>query len=79
MCDKKAYTLNLKKETQHFIFYYTEFDNPCINKISEVLENSYDKITDNLNQKLEEKLVIEIIRTLINCILRWGFQTHQVG
>lgn len=60
MCDKKEYTLNLKKETQHFILYYTEFDNLCINRILEVLENSYDKITNNLNQELEEKLIIEI-------------------
>lgn len=73
MCDKKAYTLNLKKETQHFIFYYTEFDNPCINKISEVLENSYDKITDNLNQKLEEKLVIEIHQDLNQLHIALGF------
>lgn len=57
---EKDYKLNLKKETQHFIINYTEFDNRCIDKVCEVLENSYDRITNNFNQQLHEKLLIEI-------------------
>lgn len=52
--------LNLSKETQHFIIYYTEVDKTCIDKVSEVLENNYNRITINLNQQIEEKLSIEI-------------------
>lgn len=57
---EKGYKLNLRKETQHFIVYYTEFDKRCIDKVSEVLENSYNRITNNFNQQLHEKLIIEI-------------------
>ena len=57
---ENEYKLNLRKETQHFIIYYTEFDTTCIDKVSDVLENSYNRITSNFNQKLQEKLIIEI-------------------
>jgi hypothetical protein len=57
---EKGYKLNLRKETQHFIIHYTEFDKRCIDKVSEVLENSYNRITNNFNQQLHEKLIIEI-------------------
>ncbi|MBU3113068.1 peptidase MA family metallohydrolase [Clostridium lacusfryxellense] len=53
-------TLNLSQETQHFIIYYTEVDKTCIDKVSEVLENNYNRITVNLNQQIDEKLSIEI-------------------
>jgi hypothetical protein len=56
----KDYNLNLRKETQHFIIHYTEFDKGCIDKVFEVLEASYDRITNNYNQHLQEKLIIEI-------------------
>lgn len=56
----KDYKLNLSKETQHFIIYYTEIDGACIDKVSEVLENSYNRITINLKQQLQEKLTIEL-------------------
>jgi hypothetical protein len=56
----KEYNLNIKKETQHFIVHYTEFDKKCIDEILHVLESSYYRITNNLNQELEEKLTIEI-------------------
>ncbi|MEW8955492.1 hypothetical protein [Clostridium sp.] len=54
------YQLNLRKETQHFIIYYTETDKTCIDKVSDILENSYHRITMNFNQQLQEKLTIEI-------------------
>ncbi|WP_238861641.1 peptidase MA family metallohydrolase [Clostridium sp. YIM B02569] len=54
------YKLNLRKETQHFIIHYTEFDKRCIDKVSDVLENSYNRITNIFNQQLQEKLIIEI-------------------
>lgn len=57
---EKHYNLNLRKETQHFIIHYTEFDKKCIDEVSDVLENSYNRITNNLNQQLQEKLIIEI-------------------
>lgn len=57
---ENGYKLELKKETLHFIIHYNEFDRTCIDKVSEVLENSYSRITNNYNQQLEEKLIIEI-------------------
>ncbi|AUM98328.1 hypothetical protein CF060_12305 [Clostridium botulinum] len=57
---RKDYKLNFKKETQHFIIHYTEFDKTCIDKVSDVLENSYNRITNRLNQQLQEKLIIEV-------------------
>ncbi len=54
------YKLNLRKETKHFIINYTEADKLCIEKISEVLENNYNRITTNLNQQIDEKVIIEI-------------------
>ncbi|WP_242841777.1 hypothetical protein [Clostridium beijerinckii] len=57
---EKDYKLNLRKETQHFIIHYTEFDKSCIDKVSDILENSYNRITSTFNQQLEEKLIIEI-------------------
>lgn len=48
------------KETQHFIFHYTEFDQKCIDEISDVLEASYNRITSNFNQELQKKVIIEI-------------------
>jgi hypothetical protein len=56
----KYYKLNLSRETQHFIIYYTEVDKTCIDKVSEVLEDNYNRITINLNQQIEERLSIEI-------------------
>lgn len=57
---EREYKLNFVKETQHFIINYTEFDSACIDKVSDVLENNYKRITNNLNQELDEKLVIDI-------------------
>ncbi|ALB45400.1 peptidase MA family metallohydrolase [Clostridium beijerinckii] len=57
---EKDYKLNLRKETQNFIICYTEFDKKCIDKVSNVLEDNYNRITNNLNKQLNEKLTIEI-------------------
>ena len=57
---KKDYKPELRKETQHFIIYCTETDTTCIDKVLEVLEKNYKRITTNLNQQLQEKLTIEI-------------------
>lgn len=57
---EKGYKLNLRKETQHFIIHYSEFDKTCIDKVLDVLESSYNRITNNFNQQLQEKLIIEI-------------------
>ena len=57
---EKEYELNLKNETRHFTIHYSEFDKECIDKVSDVLENSYIKITNNFNQQLNEKLILEI-------------------
>lgn len=57
---KGNYKLNLSKETKQFIIYYAETDKSCIEKVSYMLEDSYDRITNRFNQKLKEKLVVEI-------------------
>lgn len=57
---QKENTLNLVKETDNFIVYYTEFDERCIDEVVEDLEKNYNRIINNLNQKLDDKLVIEV-------------------
>ena len=60
VCIGEDYKLNLIKVTQHFIIYCTEIDITCIDKVSNILENSYNRITTNLKQQLQGKLTIEI-------------------
>lgn len=61
---QKENTLNLVKETDNFIVYYMEFDERCIDKVLDDLEKNYHRITSNLNQKLDDKLVIEVYSDL---------------
>lgn len=70
---EKDYKLNLIKETQNFVIYYTETDKTCIDKVSDVLENSYNRITLNLNQQLQEKLTLEIHPDLNQLHIALGF------
>lgn len=67
------YTLSLIKETQHFIIYYSEIDRTCIDKVSDVLENNYNRIVINFNQNLHEKLIIEIHSDLNQLHIALGF------
>ncbi len=55
-----GYILNIIKETEHFKIYYTEKDLTCIDKVTYILEDSYNRITSRFNQKLDEKLIVEI-------------------
>ncbi|MBU3128641.1 peptidase MA family metallohydrolase [Clostridium tagluense] len=70
---EKDYKLNLKKETQHFIICYTEIDKTCIDKVSDVLENNYNRITIIFNQQLQEKLNIEIHSDINQLHIALGF------
>lgn len=56
----ETYKLNMRKETETFIIYCTERDKTCIEKVLQILEENYSRITDKFNQKLDEKLTIEI-------------------
>jgi len=67
------YKLNLTVETQHFIIYYTEIDKSCIDKVSEVLENNYNRITIIFKQQLQEKLKIEIHSDINQLHIALGF------
>lgn len=69
----KEYKLKLKNETEHFIIYYGETDITCIDKVSKILENNYNRVTANLNQKLQEKLTIEIHFSLKELHIALGF------
>ncbi len=70
--NQKEYILNLVKETDNFIVYYTEFDERCIVKVLDDLEKNYHRITSNLNQKLDDKLVIEVYSDLKDLHLALG-------
>lgn len=61
------------KETRHFIIHYGETENTCIDKVSEVLEDNYERVTNNLNQRLQEKLNIEIYFNLKELHTALGF------
>jgi hypothetical protein len=62
--EKDECKLNLRVETKHFIFYFTEKDSECIDEVIQALENNYNRISINLEQKLESKLIIEIYYNL---------------
>lgn len=64
---------NLVKESQHFIIRYTELDKTCIDEILDVLENSYDRITNNFNEQIKEKLTIEVHSDLNELHIALGF------
>lgn len=70
---EEDYKLSLIKETQHFIIYYSEIDSTCIDNVSDVLENNYNRIVINFNQKLQEKLIIEIHSDLNQLHIALGF------
>jgi len=56
----EGYNLNLKKETRQFIIYCTEADKTIIDKVSQILEENYKRITNKFNETLDDKLVVEI-------------------
>ncbi|MCA1076463.1 hypothetical protein K9O30_22695 [Clostridium bowmanii] len=70
---EKDYKLNLRKETQHFIIYYTEIDKPCLDTVSDVLENNYNRIAIIYKQQLQEKLTIEIHSDINQLHIALGF------
>lgn len=70
---EKDYKLNLKKETQHFIVYYNEIDRTCIDKVLDVLENNYNRITVNFSEQLQKKMTIEIHSDLNQLHIALGF------
>ncbi|MGL4108747.1 hypothetical protein [Clostridium sp. LP20] len=55
---KEKYIQKHKIETEHFIINYNVVDKTCIDDVLEVIEANYNRITTNLNQKLEEKLLL---------------------
>ncbi len=58
--DEEICKPNLKFESQHFIINFSAVDKSCIDKVTKVLEANYNKVTNNLKQQLEEKLIVEI-------------------
>lgn len=70
---EEKYVPNHKIETEHFIINYNMVDKSCINDVLKVLEDSYSRITTSLNQKLEEKLVVEIQSNLKELHIALGF------
>ena len=58
---------------EDFIINYNEIDEPCIDKVSEVLEANYNKVTNNLKQGLQEKLTVEIYRNFNQLHIALGF------
>ncbi|GKU25051.1 peptidase MA family metallohydrolase [Clostridium folliculivorans] len=58
--EKDENKLNLRVKTEHFIVYFRENDSKCMGKVIDALENNYSRITINLDQKLQSKLIIEI-------------------
>ena len=57
--EKQLYP-NLKKETKHFIIYYSEKDRDCVSKVSNILEHNYNEITNKFSYRLKDKLIVEL-------------------
>ncbi|GFZ29930.1 hypothetical protein CSC2_04560 [Clostridium zeae] len=66
--------LNLRVEAEHFTVYFRENDRKCIGKVIDVLEDNYSRITINLEQKLDSKLILEIYSNLKSLHLALGLQ-----
>lgn len=67
------YNLKLSKETEQFIIYYNKSEMICIDKVASILEDSYNRITNKFNKKLEEKLIIEIYSEHTQLLKALGF------
>ena len=44
--------IKIQEESEHFIFYSEEQDRKCLLDLKENLEKNYNKITDDLNTRL---------------------------
>lgn len=52
--------LKLQLENDNFIFFSFDKDKECIKELAKVLDENYNRITNNLNVQLKEKIIIEI-------------------
>jgi hypothetical protein len=61
-CNNKgdSNTLTLKKESEHFEFYSTDKDKEALNDLEKALEDNYDRISEDLGVKLENKIKVNI-------------------
>ena len=71
--NEEKYVPNHKIETEHFIINYNMVDKKCIGNLLEVLEAGYSRVTNNLNRKLGEKVIIEIQSNLNELHIALGF------
>ena len=52
--------IKIQEESEHFIFYSEEQDRKCLLDLKENLEKNYNKITDDLNTRLNEKTKVYV-------------------
>lgn len=57
---RSSNNIKLQIENENFKFYSVNKDRECLDDLSNVLKENYNKISNDLNIKLDEKVVIEI-------------------
>lgn len=53
-------SLNLAKESQHFIFYSTHGDIKVLDSLAITLENNYSRITNHLGIQIDKKINVKV-------------------
>lgn len=52
--------LKLQKDTEHFLFYCTKQDVSCLNDFSQILEENYQRVCNDLGYFVKDKIKIKI-------------------
>lgn len=59
-CGEKADTIKLRHESEHFKYISTKSDKDVLSNLEETLESNYDRIANDLNVTLDEKINVNI-------------------
>lgn len=59
-CGEKSDTIKLRDESEHFRYISTKTDKEILSNLEENLESNYDRIANDLNVNLDEKINVTI-------------------
>jgi hypothetical protein len=52
-------------ENENFIFYSFDKDKECIEALADILDENHDRIANNLNVQLQEKVIVEVYPDIV--------------
>ena len=66
-------SMNLAKESQHFIFYSTNGDTVVLDSLAITLENNYSRITSHLGIQIDKKINVKVFPNVMTFHLAIGY------